>query len=34
MELVTIDSAFGGWRKAQKTHFDDGRRLLTKIYRR
>jgi len=24
IELVTIDSAFGGWRKAQKTHFDDG----------
>ena len=24
MDLVTIDSAFGGWAKAQKTHFDDG----------
>jgi sulfate/thiosulfate transport system substrate-binding protein len=22
--LVTIDSAFGGWRKAQATHFADG----------
>jgi sulfate/thiosulfate-binding protein len=24
LELVTIDSAFGGWAKAQKTHFEDG----------
>ena len=24
LELVTIDGAFGGWSKAQKTHFDDG----------
>ena len=24
LNLVTIDGAFGGWRKAQKTHFDDG----------
>ena len=24
IERVTIDSAFGSWRKAQKTHFDDG----------
>ena len=24
LELVTIDGAFGGWTKAQKTHFDDG----------
>jgi len=22
--LFTIDEAFGGWQKAQKTHFDDG----------
>ena len=22
--LFTIDEIFGGWRKAQKTHFDDG----------
>jgi sulfate transport system substrate-binding protein len=22
--LVTIDGAFGGWQKAQKTHFADG----------
>jgi sulfate/thiosulfate-binding protein len=24
IELFTIDSVFGGWKKAQKTHFDDG----------
>jgi sulfate/thiosulfate-binding protein len=24
VELVTIDDTFGGWAKAQKTHFDDG----------
>ena len=24
VKLVTIDDTFGGWRKAQKTHFDDG----------
>ena len=24
LELLTIDAAFGGWLKAQKTHFDDG----------
>ncbi len=24
LELVTIDEKFGGWAKAQKTHFDDG----------
>ncbi len=24
LELVTIDGVFGGWKKAQKTHFDDG----------
>ncbi|MFL9608778.1 sulfate ABC transporter substrate-binding protein [Methylobacillus pratensis] len=24
LSLVTIDSAFGGWQKAQKTHFADG----------
>ena len=24
LELVTIDDAFGGWKKAQKAHFDDG----------
>ena len=24
LELVTIDGAFGGWAKAQKTHFGDG----------
>jgi sulfate transport system substrate-binding protein len=24
LKLVTVDDAFGGWKKAQKTHFDDG----------
>ncbi|HEX7863242.1 MAG TPA: sulfate ABC transporter substrate-binding protein [Verrucomicrobiae bacterium] len=24
VELVTIDDVFGGWQKAQKTHFNDG----------
>jgi sulfate transport system substrate-binding protein len=24
VKLVTIDGALGGWKKAQKTHFDDG----------
>jgi sulfate transport system substrate-binding protein len=24
VKLVTIDKEFGGWRKAQKTHFEDG----------
>ena len=24
VQLVTIDELFGGWRQAQKTHFDDG----------
>jgi sulfate/thiosulfate transport system substrate-binding protein len=24
VKLITIDEVFGGWRKAQKTHFDDG----------
>jgi sulfate transport system substrate-binding protein len=24
VNLITIDKGFGGWRKAQKTHFDDG----------
>lgn len=24
VELFSIDEVFGGWRKAQKTHFDDG----------
>lgn len=24
INLVTIDEAFGGWKNAQKTHFDDG----------
>ena len=24
LELITVDKDFGGWAKAQKTHFDDG----------
>jgi len=24
VKLISIDEAFGGWQKAQKTHFDDG----------
>ena len=24
LTLFTIDQAFGGWRKTQKTHFEDG----------
>ena len=24
LELITIDAVFGGWAKAQKTHFDEG----------
>jgi sulfate transport system substrate-binding protein len=24
VKLITVDEVFGGWRKAQKTHFDDG----------
>jgi ABC-type sulfate transport system substrate-binding protein len=24
VNLVTIDTVFGGWQKAQKTHFADG----------
>jgi sulfate transport system substrate-binding protein len=24
LKLFTIDQAFGGWAKAQKTHFADG----------
>jgi len=24
VKLITIDDVFGGWKKAQKTHFDDG----------
>ena len=24
IKLFTIDEVFGGWKKAQKTHFDDG----------
>jgi sulfate transport system substrate-binding protein len=32
VELFTIDEVFGGWQKAQKTHFDDGG-LFDAIYR-
>ena len=32
VELFTIDQAFGGWAKAQKTHFDDGG-TFDQIYR-
>jgi sulfate transport system substrate-binding protein len=31
VQLVTIDQAFGGWRQAQKKHFDDGG-LFDQIY--
>ena len=31
IELFTIDEVFGGWAKAQKTHFDDGG-VYDKIY--
>jgi sulfate/thiosulfate-binding protein len=31
IELITIDEVFGGWTKAQKTHFDDGG-IYDKIY--
>ena len=24
VKLITIDDVFGGWQKAQKTHFNDG----------
>jgi sulfate transport system substrate-binding protein len=24
VKLITIDGVFGGWQKAQKTHFEDG----------
>ena len=32
LKLVTIDDAFGGWKKAQKTHFDDGG-IFDQLYR-
>jgi sulfate/thiosulfate-binding protein len=31
LKLVTVDQSFGGWTKAQKTHFSDGG-LFDKIY--
>lgn len=31
IDMVTIDQAFGGWRKAQKRFFDDGG-LFDQIY--
>ncbi len=33
MNLFTVDELFGGWRKAQKTHFDDGG-TFDQIYRK
>ena len=33
LNLVNIDAVFGGWQKAQKTHFDDGG-TFDQIYRR
>jgi sulfate transport system substrate-binding protein len=33
LKLFTIDEVFGGWQKAQKTHFDDGG-LFDQIYAR
>jgi sulfate transport system substrate-binding protein len=30
--LVTVDEAFGGWKKAQATHFADGG-VFDKIYK-
>lgn len=32
IKLVTIDEAFGGWKKAQQTHFDDGA-LFDQLYK-
>jgi sulfate transport system substrate-binding protein len=32
VKLVTIDEVFGGWKKAQKTHFSDGG-VFDKIYK-
>ena len=32
LELVTIDKNFGGWAKAQQTHFADGG-VFDQIYR-
>ncbi len=32
ISLFTIDDTFGGWRKAQKTHFDDGG-IFDQIYK-
>lgn len=31
LELFTIDEVFGGWKKAQETHFADGR-VFDSIY--
>jgi ABC-type sulfate transport system substrate-binding protein len=32
IELVTIDAAFGGWAKAQATHFAEGG-LFDQLYK-
>ncbi len=31
VNMFTIDNVFGGWQKAQETHFDEGR-LFDQIY--
>ena len=31
LKLFTVDDVFGGWQKAQKTHFNDGG-IFDKIY--
>lgn len=33
LKMFTVDDAFGGWRKAQKTHFADGG-MFDKIYKK
>ena len=33
LKMFTVDAVFGGWQKAQKTHFDDGG-TFDQIYRR
>ena len=32
LDLFTIDDVFGGWQKAQKTHFEDGG-IFDQIYK-
>ena len=33
VKLITIDQVFGGWQKAQKTHFEDGG-IFDQIYQK